>query len=363
MKILFLVGSIDQIGGIERVTLDTAKTFRENGDEVSVLSWCKNGNQNSFELPKQFEIKYIVEKPKSIRFTFLHGKKIRRAVKELSPDVVIFVDSLLFLFFRPFIPKKIKQIVWEHFNWTTVFSPSAKIFRMTARRRAAEKADACVVLTEADKRLWEQNTKSSRIHCIANMVREDVLKTSEKQTSLLQRKKQVLCVGRLEYQKNIPELIEIWSLVEKDFPDWQLTIVGDGSERNLVEAKIDECEVKQVVLAGLQSNVFDYYNDSQILVMSSRFEGLPLALIEGLFFGLPEISYNCPYGPDEIICDGNNGFVIQHGDKNAFAENLKRLTADADLRQRFGNRSLALKERYTPTAVFQAWQKLLLKIQ
>ena len=344
MKILFLTGCINQIGGIERVALDVIKILKSAKHEVSIISYSKASGDGFPEL-SNLDVAYLNKKPISIRYSFLKAGKLRKTVNEINPDFIVYVDSFLYLFFRSFISKKYKQIVWEHFNYTTTFGTR---FRTWARKYAAATADACVLLTEADAAMWRGNCRcNAEIKVIPNPVREDVLAASrERADSLLKRKKQILFVGRLARQKQVPELIEIWSLVEKNHPQWELVIVGDGDERPLVEERIRKHD-----------------RESQILVLSSAFEGLPLVLIEGLFFDLPEVSFDCPCGPEEIIENGKNGFIIKDFNKIRFAEKLSELMENDKMQEEFSVRSKELSRKYLPENILPQWEKLFEKIK
>lgn len=360
MKILFLAGCINQIGGIERVTLDLAHILKDSGHEIFIISYSKGIQEKQFDFLSEFDIRYLNAKPASIRYAFLKGKLLRQQLRTIQPDVVIYVDSLLYLFFRPFISKKYKQIVWEHFNYTVTFGTS---LRTLSRKLAAWFADACVLLTKIDAEFWRKNCRCrANMAVIPNPVRNDVLKHSENLVPLLKRKKEVLCVGRLDYQKNIPALIDIWAEIEHDYPEWTLKIVGEGSERKIIEDKISNYGLENVELAGRVSDVSPFYADSQILVMTSRFEGLPLALIEGLFFGLPEIAYNCPMGPAEIISNEENGYVIEYENQQAFIVGIKKLLQDQNSRESFSQKSIYLSSKFTPQAVVKDWNHLFEKI-
>ena len=345
MKILFLTGCINQIGGIERVTLDVIKILKSVEYEVSVVSYSKAPG-DGFPGLSEINAVYLNEKPVSVRYSFLKAGKLRKIIRQTDPDFIVYVDSFLYFFFRPFVPKKYKQIVWEHFNYTTTFGTR---FRTWSRKYAAATADACVLLSEADAAMWRKNCRCrAEIKVIPNPVREDVL-AREREDSLLKRKKQVLFVGRLVRQKQVPELIKIWSLIEKNHPQWELVIVGDGAERPLIEKKIEELHLRQVKLIG---------RESQILVLSSAFEGLPLVLIEGLFFDLPEVSFDCPCGPEEIIEDGKNGFIIKDFNKIRFAEKLSELMGNDKMREEFSVYSKELSKKYLPENILPQWEKL-----
>ena len=335
MKILFLTGCINQIGGIERVALDVIKILKSAKHEVSIISYSKASGDGFPEL-SNLDVAYLNKKPISIRYSFLKAGKLRKTVNEINPDFIVYVDSFLYLFFRSFISKKYKQIVWEHFNYTTTFGTR---FRTWARKYAAATADACVLLTEADAAMWRGNCRcNAEIKVIPNPVREDVLAASrERADSLLKRKKQILFVGRLARQKQVPELIEIWSLVEKNHPQWELVIVGDGDERPLVEERIRKHDLQRVRLIGKTT--------------------------DGLFFDLPEVSFDCPCGPEEIIEDGKNGFIIKDFDKIRFAEKLSELMGNDKMREEFSVRSKELSRKYLPENILPQWEKLFEKIK
>ena len=229
---------------------------------------------------------------------------------------------------------------------------------------AVRKADAVVLLTEEDKQYLENHTtkKRAKLLVIPNVIRTDLIGKRDLKP-VLNRPKQILFIGRLARQKQVPELIKIWSLIEKNHPQWELVIVGDGAERPLIEKKIEELHLRQVKLIGKTTDVFLYYRESQILVLSSAFEGLPLVLIEGLFFDLPEVSFDCPCGPDEIIEDGKNGFIIKDFNKIRFAEKLSELMRNDKMREEFSVRSKKLSRKYLPENILPQWEKLFAELK
>ena len=368
MKILFLNACINQIGGIERVTVDVAGGLIKAGYDISILSFARNKDpKETFTYHPGIKISYILDTWKHICFAPFYFSKIRKAVKKIDPDILIYVDTMLFVFIDPFLKgicPRCKKIAWEYFSY--ILSKGKKKIRPISRNLAVRKADAVVLLTEADKKYLESHNKKrkTKLLVIPNPVREDVLVASkERADSLLKRKKQILFVGRLARQKQVPELVEIWSLVEKNHPQWELVIVGDGDERPLVEERIRKHDLQRVRLIGKTTDVFLYYRESQILVLSSAFEGLPLVLIEGLFFDLPEVSFDCPCGPEEIIEDGKNGFIIKDFDKIRFAEKLSELMGNDKMREEFSVRSKELSRKYLPENILPQWEKLFEKIK
>lgn len=358
MKILFLTGCINQIGGIERVTLDIAGHLADEGFEISILSFAKNPNaQESFSNHPKIHTEYILNKWKHICFAPFYAARFRKAVKKINPDIIIYVDTMLFIFIDPFLKgvcRNAKKIAWEHFCW--VLSKGKKKIRPISRNFAVRKADAVVLLTEEDKQYLENHAaqKRAQLLVIPNVIRADLMGKRDLKP-VLNRPKQVLFIGRLARQKQVPELIEIWNRIEKQYPDWKLIIVGDGVERVLVEEKIQNYGLKNVQLEGKQREIRSYCENSQILLLTSRFEGFPLVLLEGLQFGLTEISFDCPCGPKEIIENANNGYIIDNFDQNVFAQKLSELMENDNLRNQFSERSLELSKKYLPEKIIPQW--------
>lgn len=360
-KILFLNACINQIGGIERVTLDIAGHLADEGFEISILSFAKNPNaQESFSIHPKIHTEYILNKWKHICFAPFYATRFRKAVRKINPDVIVYVDTMLFIFIDPFLKgvcRNAKKIAWEHFSW--ILSTGKKRIRPISRKMAVRKADAVVLLTEEDKQYLENHTikKRAKLLVIPNVIRTDLIGKRDLKP-VLNRPKQVLFIGRLARQKQVPELIDIWNRIEKQHPDWKLIIVGDGVERVPVEEKIQNYGLKNVQLEGKQREIRSYCENSQILLLTSRFEGLPLVLIEGLLFGLTEISFDCSCGPKEIIENEKNGCIIDNFDQIAFAQKLSELMENDNLREQFSECSLELAKIYLPEKIIPRWIKL-----
>lgn len=174
--------------------------------------------------------------------------------------------------------------------------------------QAVKPLERLVVLTEADKAAWEK-AGCTNVTVIPNPCSLDGQKVSIKSA----KSKTILAVGRLHEQKGFDFLLQAWKPIEKTYSDWSLRIVGDGPKRAELEAQIESQSLKRVVLAGATNNVLDEYEAASIFVLSSRYEGLPLALIEAMWSGLPCIAFDCPQGPAELLAE-NRGWLVPNGD-------------------------------------------------
>lgn len=174
--------------------------------------------------------------------------------------------------------------------------------------QAVKPLERLVVLTEADKAAWEK-AGCTNVTVIPNPCSLDGQKVSIKSA----KSKTILAVGRLHEQKGFDLLLHAWKPIEKTYSDWSLRIVGEGPKRAELEAQIESQGLKRVVLAGATNNVLDEYEAASIFVLSSRYEGLPLALIEAMWSGLPCIAFDCPQGPAELLAE-DRGWLVPNGD-------------------------------------------------
>ena len=174
--------------------------------------------------------------------------------------------------------------------------------------QAVKPLERLVVLTDADKAAWEK-AGCTNVTVIPNPCSLDGQKVSIKSA----KSKTILAVGRLHEQKGFDLLLQAWKPIEKTYSDWSLRIVGEGPKRAELEAPIESQGLKRVVLAGATNNVLDEYEAASIFVLSSRYEGLPLALIEAMWSGLPCIAFDCPQGPAELLAE-NRGWLVPDGD-------------------------------------------------
>ena len=174
--------------------------------------------------------------------------------------------------------------------------------------QAVKPLERLVVLTEADKAAWEK-AGCTNVTVIPNPCSLDGQKVSIKSA----KSKTILAVGRLHEQKGFDLLLQAWKPIEKTYSDWSLRIVGEGPKRAELEAQIESQGLKRVVLAGATNNVLDEYEAASIFVLSSRYEGLPLALIEAMWCGLPCIAFDCPQGPAELLAE-DRGWLVPNGD-------------------------------------------------
>ena len=169
----------------------------------------------------------------------------------------------------------------------------------------------------------------------------------------------ILAIGRFAEQKGFDLLIETWSYVEKKYQDWFLEIVGEGAGKKELEEKINSLGLKNVIISPFAKNVRQKYADASIYVLSSRYEGFALVLLEAISMSLPIVSFNCPKGPEEIIEDGVNGYLVPPLNTKMLADKLMLLMGDVEKRKEMGKNGYLLSKKFKIENITAQWINLL----
>jgi glycosyltransferase involved in cell wall biosynthesis len=173
----------------------------------------------------------------------------------------------------------------------------------------------------------------------------------------------VLAAGRLRRQKGFDRLIRAFARVAGQHPEWRLRICGRGRERQALERLVEEHGLSGVVeLTGPVRDLAREMESASLFVLSSRFEGFPMVLLEAMSHGLPVVSFDCPTGPREVVESGVNGLLVPDGDERALGDAIVRMIGDAELRQRCGHGSLATSASYTPDQIGPRWAALVAEL-
>ena len=164
------------------------------------------------------------------------------------------------------------------------------------------------------------------------------------------RQKRVLYVGRLSYwDKRIDRLLTAWKLVEESFPEWKLSIVGEGGERNALEAFVRTNNLQRVEFLGFEPSPQNFYNSSEILCLTSTIEGCPMVLLEAQMCGCATMAFDCSSGVRNILSPNwESGVCVANGDIEAFAAALSRLMSDDELRCSIQRNGAESAKRFSP---------------
>ncbi len=224
--------------------------------------------------------------------------------------------------------------------------------------RDVRSVEQIIVLTESDKQDWQQ-VGCANVKCIPN----PCALNSRKSKVESRKTKKVLAVGRLHEQKGFDILLEAWNNVQRDnvqcTKDWTLRIVGEGPQRAALEQQIKDLQLSNVVLAGRVENVVEEYNEASLFVLSSRYEGFSLVLLEAMWCGVPCVSFDCPHGPAELL-GGDRGWLVPAMDVEKLAQQLiYAMTHMEEAMKRAERAQEYAYEKYSEANIMPHWIELI----
>lgn len=370
MSILFFHDAIARLGGLERVYIDKinylANYYNAN---IYLITTCQGEHPITYPLSEKvkhidlnirFHIKY--QYPLLKRFWIeramnrLLVKKLNALISYINPDIIIattyhkadivcklkcnakkIIESHSPKTFTGQIYKTNKNVVYKFYkkwmlkNYFTVLE---------------KKSDMLVALTDGDAKDW--NTK--KVTVIPNIV--DI----KNNTYSAQINKTAMFAGRFSYEKGLDRMLRAWKIVTNKQKDWILKLVGDGE---LKEQLIDQCKKlgieNNVIFTEATKDIASEYINSSLFLFTSRFEGFGLVLVEAMQCGLPCISFDCPYGPYDIIDNGINGYIIKNGNIQDFANAVLKLIEDDELRKEMAKAAIEKSKEYLPDKIMQKW--------
>lgn len=352
-RVCFLSGDITRSGGTEKVACQIMNGLR-NIFKVSVISLTESSDKIFFDLSSDIEHKALFrENPNGKKQFFSIVHKIRSYIVKEKIDVLVDIDTIMDMFSVPaVIGLKTKLISWEHFNFNETMGNK---LRVPIRKYFTRFSDCIVTLTKEDQTTYKQYfRKKEKIIQIYNPFE---FKESSKQYDATS--KQIISVGRLAHQKGFDILIDVAEKVLKKHSDWEWFILGEGEERQYLEKNISHKSLTHLHLLGKVSNVREYLEKSSIYVMTSRYEGFPLVLIEAKENNLPVVSFNCKTGPAELVKDGINGYLIDCFDIDLMTEKICKLINNVELRKQFSRNSLLGTQELNYNRIINQWIDLI----
>ena len=353
--ICFFCGDITRCGGAERASAMVANLLHRQGlCRVIFLSLMEHDPVPFFPLDKgitryRLGDAWFNPGPGYLKFV----PKLRKFIKSKDVDVIIDVDIVLDCLSIPAsMGLKTKVISWEHFNYK--FEESV-LYRKLILKCLSKRSDYVITLTERDKEQYIRHLKHRvRIQAICNPI-EDPVSMSD-----VKKEKWLITIGRFVPQKGPEYLAEVAECILKKYPDWKWILLGDGEMKSIFKDRIREEHLEnRLILKGNVQNVGDYLQRSQIYVMTSRYEGLTMSLLEAKAHGLPCIAFDVPTGPAELIVDGINGYLIPAFACDEMVKKITCLIEDAELRERFSLNARLEMEKYCPDFILEQWNQVL----
>ena len=363
MKIMFFVGSMILKGGTERVISNLAN-FLCKENEVSLvtivntdIAYKIDDRVKKYALDKnKTEIKEIQSKslllklkkiPKYLSRVFVY----RKMKKNINPDIVVaFLPHACYIALINKIFDK-KSVIISVRNDPKV-EYNSKI-QNKLMKFLYPKVSGAVFQTDEAKDYFKD------IINVETKVIPNPINTSFVQSSYLdKREKSIVTVGRLEEQKNHVALIRAFKSIASKYPDYNLIIYGEGSLRESLEQLINELQLQnRVFLPGTYNNIKEKIYKASMFVLSSKYEGMPNALMEAMALGIPVIATDCPCGgPKFLIQNNRNGILVKNGDVNQIAEAMSKIIQNPNFARNIGICANEIAEDLSPQKINKEWE-------
>ena len=358
MKLLYITNGITGSGGLERVlSVKTSLLAEDFGYEVHIVSLNEIGKETFFTFSDKVKKHYIEVLGNPFQYFLKYTNGIQKKVTEINPDLISVCDDGLKGFLLPrLISTKAKWIYERHVSKLIENSGSQNVFSMCMMKVKwkmmgyfASDFSKFVILTEGNRAEWAPLKNVTVIGNPLPFKADDVSDIEEKI---------VVCVGKISYQKGQDLLLQIWEKVAAKHPDWELHLYGKENKEFLNTDRLPH----NIRYFSPTPNLERVYGSSSIYVMSSRFEGFGMVLIEAMEFGIPCISFDCNYGPSDIITDKVDGLLIKNGDLQFFALQIIALIQNPNLRQQMGEKARQNVQRFSARRIVQQWDELFKEI-
>ena len=372
-KIVFCTPALYSAGGVERVVSYKASYFAEQlGYDVTIIVTEGRGRDSYFPLSDKvkvinfelgFEALWQASFAKKIILYLTKQRQYKKLLKRelmcIRPDFTITTlrREINFLSDIPDGSKKIGELHVDRANYRNFAinkqNPIKQVFSRWWSNSLLDhirRLDKMVLLTDSAMYDWPEL--------------DNKIKISDPLPFLIDEKSSLLCkriisIGRFDYEKGNDLLLQVWKKVEKQMPDWQLDIYGNGNrEPYLLQMRQLEIDSSRCHLYEPINDVKKEYLNSSVFVLPSRYEGFGLVLIEAMACGVPVVSFDCENGPRSIITNGEDGFLIPTFDIDAFADKLLLLMRDENLRRQMGEKAQKSAAKYDIDSIGLQWKQL-----
>ena len=360
-------------GGAEKVICNLANLLSENNN-VKIISTYKLNEKPAFKINNSVEIEYLIQdlKPNKedlknslkrfnfirafkellISFKILYLKKslMVKAIKKLDCDIVISTRIFHSNLVGKYANKNIIKIAQEHNHHNNNEKYIKKLIK------SLKDFNYFMPVSKELADFYSSRIKNTKILYIPNFIEN----FSNKKSNL--QNKQLISVGRLENIKGFSDLIDIFNIFQKNHPNWILNIIGDGSEKQNLQNKINELNLQnKIFLCGtkLSDELEKEYLNSSIYLMTSFSESFGLVLVEAASYGLPLIAFDSAQGAKEIIENNKNGFLVSNRDKNQFAKKIDEIINNFELQKSLSANSIIVANKFSKNNISEIWNKFI----
>jgi glycosyltransferase involved in cell wall biosynthesis len=352
MKIAIVIFDITRMAGTERAVCNLANLLVSHDSyEVFIVSIGSSSGNPQYKISSNIIINHagLNVSSKKINRLLMYTtliRKIREFCVNKKIDIILGTSHVINMMLPFLSVNNLRTVGCEHISYFSIPALSRFLRRITYRF-----LDAVVILTQSDEKYFCIFQKYVKV------IPNSLSFFPERYANL--NSKIILAIGRLTYQKGFDMLVKAINMIKKECTGWSVKIIGDGEEKEKLIKQIDELGLSNIIkIYHPTTELEKEYLNASIFVMSSRFEGLPMVLIEAKSFGIPIVSFDCPEGPRAIIENNHDGLLVEKNDVKKLALSIKKLVNNQEERIVFGNNAVKNIEKFKPENVYKLWNNL-----
>lgn len=346
-SILFIGGLLD-VGGAGKMLKFVANVCADIFSDVSILSCSQTERPNNINSQIHFFSTSIPSKI-TIKSRIHTMREIRSIVKKLSPDIVCAFTSEISVMSRlATLGLKTKFVSAERGDpYTLPF-----IWKVLART-SYSLSNACIFQLEGARDFFGKGVAKKSF-----VIPNPFVLSSNVEPYCGVRKKTIVSAGRFQPEKRFNVLIDAFSIVISKYPDYSLTIFGEGPLLSEYKKQLEKLDLSEKVsFPGYISNVAEGVRQEGIFVLPSLYEGIPNVLLEAISVGIPSVATDCsPGGPAFLLDNGARGLIVPLEDSEKMAQAIIKLIEDKELYHRYEAAGPAIRKELEPRKIASLWK-------
>ncbi len=365
MRVLFVMSSVAQMGGLERIMSEKMNYLAEHGHHVFFATYEQGTHPLAYplhpsirhiDLDCRFYLLYQYFLPlrivKAVRLKKMFKNKLQTLVDDEGIELLIAPTNITVFIREVMAISHVRKIIESHEAYTQTMRVDNSLLKWRKKMQYSplKRCDLLITLTRNDQNCWKRQVENVITIPNAVTVYPDTIDTSSKLPG------RIIAVGRLHPQKRFDRLIRAFSLLADKYPQWYVDIYGDGDDRDKLQQQIDDSGLsRRIHLKGVTTEIYQEYSRSQFFVLSSDYEGFALVIAEAMACGTPCVSTDCPFGPSDIIDHHHTGLLAKM-DVRDLADKMEwMMTHDAE-RQAMGIKAHEAAARYKKAVVMKEWE-------